>query len=100
MLPNYRGLLAIIPPAVLRALTSQSAVLRFSRAAILAGLLPVCRSYPVSSQAKFCLFSETPDFRVLRPSPPASAILRGALRNFPKQRSGADWGIGISTTYR
>ena len=41
MLPNYRGLLAIIPPAVLRALTSQSAVLRFSRAAILAGLLPV-----------------------------------------------------------
>ena len=41
MLPNYRGLLAIIPPAVLRALTSQSAVLRFSRAAILAGPLPV-----------------------------------------------------------
>ena len=40
MLPNYRGLLAIISPAVLRALTSQSAVLRFSRAAILAGLLP------------------------------------------------------------
>ena len=43
MLPNYRGLLAIIPPAVLRALTSQSAVLRFSRAVILAGLLPVCQ---------------------------------------------------------
>jgi hypothetical protein len=41
MLPNYRGLLAIIPPAVPRALTSQSAVLRFSRAAILAGPLPV-----------------------------------------------------------
>ena len=41
MLPNYRGLLAIIPPAVPWALTSQSAVLRFSRAAILAGPLPV-----------------------------------------------------------
>ena len=47
MPPNYRGLLAIIPPAVLRALTSQSAVLRFSRAAILAGLLPVCMFHPV-----------------------------------------------------
>jgi hypothetical protein len=34
--------------------------------------------YPVGSQAKFCLFSETPDFRVLRPSPPARPILRGA----------------------
>ena len=42
MLPNYRGLLAIIPPAVLRALTSQSAVLRFSRAAILAGRAAAC----------------------------------------------------------
>ena len=46
MPPIYRGLLAIIPPAVLRALTSQSAVLRFSRAAILAGLLPVCTGLP------------------------------------------------------
>eukprot|EP01047_Picozoa_sp_COSAG01_P110777 COSAG01_NODE_39582_length_474_cov_5.984000_1_plen_66_part_01 len=32
---------------------------------------------PVGPQAKFCLFSETPEIRVLRPSPPASAILRG-----------------------
>jgi hypothetical protein len=46
---------------------------------------------PVGSQAKFCLFSETPDFRVLRPSPPARPILRGAQRNFPNRRSGADW---------
>jgi CubicO group peptidase (beta-lactamase class C family) len=28
---------------------------------------------------------------VLRPSPPARPILRGAQRNFPNRRSGADW---------
>jgi hypothetical protein len=50
---------------------------------------------PVGSQAKFCLFSETPDFRVLRPSPPARPILRGAQRNFPNRRSGADWDIHV-----
>jgi hypothetical protein len=48
--------------------------------------------FPVGPQAKFCLFSETPEIRVLRPSPPASASLRGAQRNFPKLRSAADWG--------
>eukprot|EP01047_Picozoa_sp_COSAG01_P022157 COSAG01_NODE_1307_length_10805_cov_22.707547_7_plen_69_part_00 len=51
---------------------------------------------PVGSQAKFCLFSETPDFRVLRPSPPARPILRGAQRNFPNRRSGADWGRSLA----
>jgi hypothetical protein len=51
MFPNYRGLLAIIPPAVLQGshLTSQSVVLRFSRAAILAGPLPVSCLYDVRS---------------------------------------------------
>jgi hypothetical protein len=53
---------------------------------------------PVGSQAKFCLFSETPDFRVLRPSPPARPILRGAQRNFPNRRSGADWGQALTSS--
>eukprot|EP01047_Picozoa_sp_COSAG01_P113576 COSAG01_NODE_42283_length_441_cov_4.137427_1_plen_68_part_10 len=39
-------------------------------------LLSAVTLLPVGSQAKFCLFSETPDFRVLRPSPPARPILR------------------------
>ena len=60
MLPNYRGLLAIIPPAVLRALTSQSAVLRFSRAAILAGLLPVWEKRGRFSSFAFHRTSSTP----------------------------------------
>jgi hypothetical protein len=49
-------------------------------------------SDPVSSQAKFCLFSETPYFRVLRAAPPARTTLASGQRNFPNRRSGADWG--------
>jgi hypothetical protein len=49
------------------------------------------RQSPVSSQAKFCLFSETPYFRVLRAAPPARTTLASGQRNFPNRRSGADW---------
>eukprot|EP01049_Picozoa_sp_SAG25_P002842 SAG25_NODE_154_length_13563_cov_44.588978_21_plen_98_part_00 len=71
MPPNYRGVLAIIPPAVLRALTSQSAVLRFSRAAILAGLLPVCMMGPRSWRSRATINS---------PSRARSLLLTGARR--------------------